>query len=112
MDNRYKWKLPSGQYAENILYKAGRQIQSQWYSVLFSVDYNDSMHSFIIDLADKQTREAFVDKDWAAIKYRAATFDEPALHPAVEQYLKKFDLSDSGNKLDKLRAATRWYGWS
>ncbi|KAF9185728.1 hypothetical protein BGZ49_004258 [Haplosporangium sp. Z 27] len=41
MDNRYKWKLPSGQYAENILYKAGRQIQSQWYSVLFSVDYNE-----------------------------------------------------------------------
>ncbi|KAG0257820.1 hypothetical protein BG011_003749 [Mortierella polycephala] len=95
MKDEHKWKLPSGQYAENILYEAGRQVSEQC-----------SMHSFIIDMADKRTREAFTEEDWNAIKTRAATIEEPVLHPVVERYLNKFDLSGSENKLDKLRAAT------
>ncbi|KAI8596279.1 hypothetical protein EDD21DRAFT_419821 [Dissophora ornata] len=95
MEDIYKWKLPSGQYAENILYEAGRQIRKQC-----------SIHSFMIDMADKRTREAFSDEDWDAIKSRAAAIQDPVLHAAVERYLNKFDLSGSRNKLDKLKAAT------
>lgn len=30
-----KWRLPSGQYAENILYETGRHIREQWYGACF-----------------------------------------------------------------------------
>lgn len=67
---------------------------------------NSPIHSFMIDMADKRTREAFSEEDWDAIKSRATAINDPALDPVVERYLKNFDLSGSGVKLDKLKAAT------
>ncbi|KAG0329171.1 hypothetical protein BG000_000168 [Podila horticola] len=49
-------------------------------------------------MADKRTREAFSDEDWDAINSRAGVIEDPALHPAVEEYLRH--LWDSfGNKV-------------
>ncbi|KAG0366531.1 hypothetical protein BGZ54_005219 [Gamsiella multidivaricata] len=84
MADEKKWMLPSGKYAEDAF----------------------SMHSFVIDLGDKRTRQAFRGEDWRAIEERALLLSDQPMHHLVEEYLDTFDLSDSESKLENLRTAT------
>ncbi|CAB4439970.1 unnamed protein product [Rhizophagus irregularis] len=73
-----KWKLPSGDYVEDILYEHAKDLQ-----------YEDQLHSFIIDTSNNAIMDLFkdVDHDYIII-YNASP--EPELSDELINYLMRY----------------------
>ncbi|CAI2194859.1 4547_t:CDS:2, partial [Funneliformis geosporum] len=73
-----KWKLPSGDYVEDILYEHAKDLQ-----------YEDQLHSFIIDTSNDAIMDLFKDVDHDhIITYN--TSPEPELSDELINYLMRY----------------------
>ncbi|KAF9178725.1 hypothetical protein BGZ51_007537 [Haplosporangium sp. Z 767] len=87
-----KWILRSGTVVEDILFEAGKQM----------MDFHP-IHSFMLDLSDKITRQLFSKEDWIEICSNLP--DVPPYPKEASDYLDKFDrvktLKDLQDLLDR-----------
>ena len=73
-----KWKLPSGDYVEDILYEHAKDLQ-----------HEDQLHSFIIDTSNNAIMDLFKDVDHDhIITYN--TSPEPELSDELINYLMRY----------------------
>ncbi|RIB23921.1 hypothetical protein C2G38_2032301 [Gigaspora rosea] len=78
MNKDFMWKLESGRYVEEVLYKIG-----------LNLTYEHNVHSFIIDAEDETIKKHFDERELEEISDASGPL-VPNLSDDVIEYLKKF----------------------
>jgi len=79
MRKQYMWKLSSGRYVEEELYSLGK-----------SLEYEHTIHSFIIDVDNSKVRTHFTEEELYEIK-RASIPDVPPISDEIVDYLEQIN---------------------
>ncbi|KAL7270019.1 hypothetical protein RUND412_007284 [Rhizina undulata] len=90
-----KWLLPSGAFAEDILFKAMRNEKQQ-----------SAAHSWIIDVHDAKIRELFLEKDWMAIVGKVPEW--PENNKLLGDSIKRFLPLKTPNELREILEKTSY----
>ncbi|RGB37265.1 hypothetical protein C1646_57421 [Rhizophagus diaphanus] len=78
MDKQYMWKLSSGRFVEEELYKLGQ-----------GLEFEHAIHSFILDVEDGSIVEHFTETELREIN-RTSIPEVPELSDEIDEFLRKF----------------------
>ncbi|CAG8615598.1 10673_t:CDS:2, partial [Paraglomus occultum] len=78
MDKQYMWKLSSGKFIEEELYKLGKRLE-----------FEHAVHSFILDVEDELIMEHFTETELREIDNTSIP-EVPELSNEIDVFLNKF----------------------
>ncbi|CAG8662952.1 1656_t:CDS:2, partial [Paraglomus brasilianum] len=78
MDKQYMWKLSSGKFVEEELYKLGKRLE-----------FEHAVHSFILDVEDELVMEHFTETELREIDNTSIP-EVPELSNEIDEFLNKF----------------------
>ncbi|CAG8561366.1 8290_t:CDS:10 [Ambispora leptoticha] len=78
MDKQYMWKLSSGKFVEEELYKLGKRLE-----------FEHAVHSFILDVEDELIMEHFTETELREIDNTSIP-EVPELSNEIDEFLNKF----------------------
>ncbi|CAB4401376.1 unnamed protein product [Rhizophagus irregularis] len=78
MDKQYMWKLSSGKFVEEELYKLGK-----------GLEFEHAVHSFILDVEDELIMEHFTETELREIDNTSIP-EVPELSNEIDEFLNKF----------------------
>ncbi|PKK66704.1 hypothetical protein RhiirC2_753047 [Rhizophagus irregularis] len=85
MNPHHMWTLKSGRKVEQVIYEFGKNLHHESY-----------LHSFIINDADKTTKNLFSDEEWEEIT-NSEIKPKPKLEQSQLGLLKKYTLDNTEN---------------
>lgn len=77
MNNDFKWRIPSGEFLEDILYECFKDEQVEL-----------AVHSWIVDTCDPRVESCFSEDDWKAICDEIPPL--PETDPLLVQSMRRF----------------------
>ncbi|SAM00626.1 hypothetical protein [Absidia glauca] len=97
MEEQLKWKLSTGRYVEDIIYKHGLKLEKE-----------SCLHSFILDTDDDQVHALFDDEEFEEVISKHCK-EDPDLPRNVYELLQEFNQNNSNAIHAILKDSTRKY---
>ncbi|GES85767.1 C2H2-type zinc finger transcription factor [Rhizophagus clarus] len=90
MDKQYMWKLSSGRFVEEELYKLGQ-----------GLEFEHAIHSFILDVEDESIVEHFTETELREIDSTSIP-EVPELSDEIDEFLSKFHGKTNLNEIRQI----------